>query len=138
MHIRTLKNLITLLQRIHTHLMCFQSRSRSLDTIRDKRTRRTGWRGDSAVDEREDRVSTDFVGFDVEVLHFGEGEVFGCDSLCSFFSIGFGFAMMRNREEEGRGEYLERIHDCQLHIRRQLTRMRNPIILRLRQRRRTI
>ena len=82
MHIRTLKDLITLLQRIHAHLMGLQSRTSRVDTIRDKRTRGTGWRGDSAVDEREDRVSTDFVGFYVEVLHFGEGEVFGCDSLC--------------------------------------------------------
>ena len=75
MHIRTLQNLITLLQRGHAHLMRFQSCTRRLNTIRDKRARRTRWRGDSAVDECEHGVAADFVGFEVEVLHFGEGEV---------------------------------------------------------------
>lgn len=92
MHIRTLKNLITLLQLGHAHLMRFQSRTSRLNTIRDKSTRRSRWRRNSAVDEREHGVSTDFVGFDIEVLHFGEAEVFGCDSLgFFFFFFSFGF-----------------------------------------------
>lgn len=96
MHIRTLKNLITLLQRVHAHLMRFQSRTSRLNTVRDKRTRRTRWRRNSSVDEGEHGVSTDFVGFDVEVLHFGEAEVFGCNSLVLLVLV---FATLRG----GRG-----------------------------------